>query len=345
MNSRVKQAQKEGATVGDISAGLSYSVIRNALQKVIRLRDPSELGARVVVQGGTFSNDAVLRAFELVSGREAVRPDVPGLMGASAPRSCPRRRAGGAAQQPPRPGQAHLLHDEHHPQALRALREQLPPHRHELLRRHLGAGRVHLGQPLRARRRAPRRPKAGRLTVSSRARHARRRLPNLFAWKYDRVFRYTPLAPEAAPRGVVGIPRVLNLYEDYPFWFTFFTHLGFSVRLSPRSSRAVYEAGIETIPSESVCYPGKLVHGHIARLLKEGVPFIFYPCIPHSPREDPGARNHFNCPIVTSYPEVVLNNIDGMRARARVRYANPFLPLHDAKRLAARLSRSSRGQE
>ena len=127
------------------------------------------------------------------------------------------------------------------------------------------------------------------------------------------------------------------MYEDYPFWFSVFTKLGFSVRLSARSTRAVYEAGLETIPSESVCYPGKLVHGHVARLMKEGVPFIFYPCIPHSPREDSGARNHFNCPIVTSYPEVILNNVDGVR-HGTVRYANPFLPLHDLRRLKKRLA-------
>jgi predicted nucleotide-binding protein (sugar kinase/HSP70/actin superfamily) len=127
------------------------------------------------------------------------------------------------------------------------------------------------------------------------------------------------------------------MYEDYPFWFTVFTSLGFSVRLSARSNRSVYEAGLESIPSESVCYPGKLVHGHVVRLMKEGVPFIFYPCIPHSPREDSGARNHFNCPIVTSYPEVILNNVDGIR-EGTVRYANPFLPLHDPRRLKKRLA-------
>ncbi len=162
-------------------------------------------------------------------------------------------------------------------------------------------------------------------------------LPNLYAWKLHRVFDYAPTPLDDAPRGVVGIPRVLNLYEDYPFWFTVLTRLGFSVRLSPRSTRAVYEAGLDSIPSESVCYPGKLVHGHVTRLLKEEVPFIFYPCIPHSPREDAGARNHFNCPIVTSYPEVVLNNVDGLR-QGRVRFANPFLPLHDLGRLKRRLA-------
>jgi predicted nucleotide-binding protein (sugar kinase/HSP70/actin superfamily) len=160
--------------------------------------------------------------------------------------------------------------------------------------------------------------------------------PNVPVWKLGRVFRYSPLAPEKAPRGVVGIPRVLNLYETYPFWFTFFTALGFSVKLSPRSTKSVYEAGIETIPSESVCYPGKLVHGHVVKLMRDGVPFIFYPCVPYSPKEDQGANNHYNCPIVTSYPEVIRNNVDGIR-QGKVVFKNPFVPLDDPKRLAQRL--------
>ncbi|MGO9309840.1 MAG: acyl-CoA dehydratase activase-related protein [Spirochaetia bacterium] len=357
MNSRVKQAQKEGASVGDISAGLSYSVIRNALQKVIRLRDPAQLGAQVIVQGGTFSNDAVLRAFELVSGREAVRPDVPGLMGAlgAALRAREEAAPSGAART-----ESTLLGRE----ALEGLTTttssrrcgKCANHCHLTVTRFSDQRQFISGNRCERGAEAPRysadsgvaprysadsgiapqaRPKAA--TPPNAAAHVADELPNLFSWKLRRVFDYTPIAAESAPRGVVGIPRVLNMYEDYPFWFTVFTKLGFSVRLSPRSSRAVYEAGLETIPSESVCYPGKLVHGHVARLMKEGVPFIFYPCVPHSPREDSGARNHFNCPIVTSYPEVVLNNVDGLRQGA-LRYANPFLPLHDTRRLKKRLT-------
>jgi len=341
MNSRVKQAQKEGATVGDISAGLAYSVIRNALQKVIRLRDPGQMGTKVVVQGGTFSNDAVLRAFELISGREAVRPDVPGLMGAlgAALRAREEDAGGGSGGR----GQSTLL----------SLSELEGLTTTTISRRcgrcanhcHLTITRFSDGRAFTSGNRCERGAEAemgeaaaDRRAVASSAADA---LPNLYAWKLKRVFDYQPLAPEAAPRGVVGIPRVLNLYEDYPLWFTVFTRLGFSVRLSPRSTRAVYEAGLDSIPSESVCYPGKLVHGHVTRLLKEGVPFIFYPCVPHSPREDAGARNHFNCPIVTSYPEVVLNNVDGIRGAGAhpgaVRYLNPFLPLHSPARLKTRL--------
>ncbi len=329
MNSRVKQAQKEGASLGDIAAGLSYSVIRNALQKVIRLRDPSQLGERVLVQGGTFSNDAVLRAFELVAGRQAVRPDLPGLMGALGAALLARDAAAGM----PRDARSGLLElaQLESLTTLTAMRRcgrcanncLLTVTRFSDGRQFISGNRCERG--------ASESDSQSPEGISPAA-----DLPNLVDWKHERVFAYTPLPPAQAPRGIVGIPRVLNMYEDYPFWFTVLTRLGFSVRLSPRTTRKLYESGMETIPSESVCYPGKLVHGHVARLMKEGVPFIFYPCIPHSPKEDPQARNHFNCPIVTSYPEVVLNNVDGLRQGA-VRYANPFLPLDNPRRLKKRL--------
>jgi predicted CoA-substrate-specific enzyme activase len=350
MNSRVKQAQKEGASVGDISAGLSYSVIRNALQKVIRLRDPRQLGERVVVQGGAFSNDAVLRAFELISGREAVRPDMPGIMGAFGAALLARDAAQGT---PVQPGAGQISAARSRLLDLRELESLtistamkrcgrcannclLTVTRFSDSREFVSGNHCERGG-------AQSIPAEQALTVEAarRAPSAPDPIPNLFAWKYERVFHYAPLPPPHAPRGIVGIPRVLNLYEDYPFWFTVFTRLGFSVRLSPRSSRGVYEAGIETIPSESVCYPGKLVHGHVARLMKEGVPFIFYPCVPHIPKEDPEARNQFNCPIVTSYPEVVLNNVEGTRTNpgrpGALRYADPFLPLQNSRRMKVRL--------
>ena len=330
MNSRVKQAQKEGATVGDISAGLSYSVIRNALQKVIRLRDPAQLGSRVVVQGGTFANDAVLRAFELVAEREVVRPDVPGLMGAfgAALRAREDARESAATRAEPRSVSTLLRLEELERLTTDTISRRCP---HCANHCHLTVTSFSDSRKFISGNRCERGAKRAETE-----KEAAPELPNLFSWKLKRVFDYEPLPPASAPRGVVGIPRVLNMYEDYPFWFTAFTRLGFSVRLSPRSSRAVYEAGLDTIPSESVCYPGKLVHGHVARLMKEGVPFIFYPCVPHVLREDPGARNHFNCPIVTSYPEVVLNNVRGVR-EGTVRYANPFLPLHNLRRLKRRL--------
>ncbi|HOS31293.1 MAG TPA: acyl-CoA dehydratase activase-related protein, partial [Treponemataceae bacterium] len=163
------------------------------------------------------------------------------------------------------------------------------------------------------------------------------RLPNLFDWKYKRLFSYKPLSKDDAPRGEIGIPRVLNAYENYPMWFTFFTKLGFRVRISPRSTRTIYELGLESIPSESVCYPGKIAHGHIEALLKEGVKTIFYPCAPYERKEDEGAGNHYNCPIVTSYPEVLRNNIDSLRQDDSIVFLNPFLPIDHKDRLAERL--------
>jgi predicted CoA-substrate-specific enzyme activase len=335
MNSRVKQAQKEGAGIGDISAGLSYSVIRNALQKVIRLKSPHELGERVIVQGGTFLNDAVLRAFELVSGREAVRPDVAGLMGAFGAALLAREKTAEGKADGKAAGKSGMLGLEELLRLSTSVsmercrscqnRCMLTITRFSDSRCFVSGNRCERGAQAQVGAKQP----TGELSAAP--------VPNLYTWKLERLFQYQPLDPGQAPRGVVGIPRVLNIYEDYPFWFTFFTRLGFSVRLSPRSSRSVYEAGMETIPSESVCYPGKLAHGHITRLMREGVPFIFYPCLPYSPKEDPGASNQFNCPIVTSYPEVILNNVEGLRDSAAVRYANPFLPLHHPARLKKRL--------
>jgi predicted nucleotide-binding protein (sugar kinase/HSP70/actin superfamily) len=170
--------------------------------------------------------------------------------------------------------------------------------------------------------------------------------PNVYAWKYDRLFRYEPLAADKAPRGRIGIPRVLNLYENYPLWFTILTALGFRVELSPRTSKAIYELGMDTIPSESVCYPAKLVHGHAVALarslaLKPGGAdasrTIFYPCVPRERRFVAGSNNRFNCPIVTSYPEVILNNVEAFRDGS-VEYFNPFMPIADDKRLAERLA-------
>jgi len=358
MNSRVKQAQKEGASVGDISAGLSYSVIKNALFKVIKLRDAAAIGEKVVVQGGTFNNDAVLRAFEKISGRHVVRPDVAGLMGAygAALIALDQWRDAGS----PKDALTGL-----------ATPEQLENFSVELELRRCGkcsnnclltintftAGVVTSG-PVERIVAPPRRFVTGNRCergleidlepgpvverneqddVVGIGKPGKRPVPNLFDWKYRRLFSYKHLSAEAAPRGDVGIPRVLNMYENYPFWFTFFTNLGFRVRLSPRSSRLIYELGLETIPSESVCYPGKISHGHVEALLRAGVKFIFYPCAPYEQIEDPGVGNHYNCPIVTSYPEVLKNNVDVLRRDETVTYLDPFLPIDDERRLAERL--------
>ena len=318
MNSRVKQAQKEGATVGDISAGLSYSVIKNALFKVIKLRDPKELGERIVVQGGTFYNDAVLRAFELLSEHEAIRPDISGIMGAFGAALIAKERY--------LAGKASTLLDAN---ALKSFNMQtkstrcrrcnnqclLTIHTFSNKERFISGNRCERG--------------AGKSVDDS-------LLPNLVRYKYERLFNYETLSEQEAIRGVVGIPRVLNMYENYPFWVTFFTKLKFQVILSDPSSKEIYEKGIETIPSESVCYPGKLVHGHIMNLIEKNVDFIFYPSLTYSKKEDLNATNHYNCPVVISYPEVIKNNVDALREKD-VDYYHPFLPFHEKEKLAKRL--------
>ncbi|HWR60054.1 MAG TPA: acyl-CoA dehydratase activase-related protein [Clostridia bacterium] len=318
MNSRVKQAQKEGASVGDISAGLSYSVIKNALFKVIKVKSPEELGAKIVVQGGTFYNDAVLRSFELLSGREAIRPDISGIMGAFGAALLAKER-----------------YSEGHSTSLLGEHQLMDFYLETVVSRCglcsnnclLTINKFGNGESFISGNRCER--GAGKVKE-------RNSLPNLFDFKYKRIFSYKPLDIILAKRGTVGIPRVLNMYEDYPFWFTFFTGLGFRVELSDRSSNKVYEMGIETIPSESVCYPGKLVHGHIMNLISKGVKFIFYPSITHEQLEQKNADNHFNCPIVVSYPEVVKNNIDALREE-KVMFMKPFLPFDDEERMIDRL--------
>jgi predicted CoA-substrate-specific enzyme activase len=340
MNSRVKQAQKEGASVGDISSGLAYSVVKNALFKVIKLRDAGALGKTVLVQGGTFLNDAVLRAFELTAGREAVRPDVAGLMGAYGA-ALLARDAWKALPEGDRPFSSAAGPDQlagFVPSAELARCGgcqnacMLTLNRFPGGRLHVTGNRCERGPELIPGAARPRKTAVGVAAP----------LPNLFAWKLERAFRYEPLPPERAPRGRIGIPRVLNLYENYPLWHTLLSELGFRVELSPRSSKMVYEAGMDTIPSESVCYPAKLAHGHVRKLIDRGVSLVFYPCAPYERREQEGTDNHYNCPIVTSYPEVLRNNIDSFRAPAgtpgAVRCLNPFLPLDDQHRLAERIA-------
>ncbi|MCR5605715.1 MAG: 2-hydroxyacyl-CoA dehydratase [Treponema sp.] len=359
MNSRVKQAQKEGASVADISAGLSYSVIKNALFKVIKLRRASEIGKKVVVQGGTFYNDSVLRAFEKISGVNVFRPDVSGLMGAYGAALIAQDQWEDLNR--PKPGEKNWVPHEIHSGI--ATLEQLESFKVDLELRRCGkcANNCLLtintfstdsteGNGSRAVRmfvtgnRCERGAEIGNNVVdasnkkNTNVEAGEENLPNLFDWKYKRLFQhYVPRRPEDAPMGDVGIPRVLNMYENYPMWFTFFNELGFRVRLSPRSNHSVYEKGLESIPSESVCYPGKITHGHVESLLKQGIKFIFYPCAPYEQQEDAGAGNHYNCPIVTSYPEVLRNNIDELRQNKDILFMNPFLPIYDKKRLAERL--------
>ncbi len=325
MNSKVKQAQKDGADVSDISAGISMSVIKNALFKVIRLRNVEELGQKIVVQGGTFYNDVVLRSLEKLIGREVVRPDIAGIMGAF--------------------GAALLAKERFVSEYVTTL---LPIERLEGYKAQTAMKRCGLcgnncvvtvnhfpdGSDFYSGNRCER--GAGKEKTKT-------DVPNIYEYKYHRLFSYKPLPEKEAPRGVIGLPRVLNMYEDYPFWFTFFTELGYSVLLSGRSSKPIYELGMETIPSESACYPAKLVHGHITDLVRKGIRKIFYPSIPNNIAEDPEANNKYNCPIVTSYPETIRANMDILIGK-EITFYHPFLPLDMPSRMTKRLATELRSE-
>jgi len=328
MNSRVKQAQKEGAEVADISAGLSYAVIKNALQKVIKITDPSEMGEKIVVQGGTFYNNSVLRAFEKIAGCEVLRPDIAGLMGAFGAALVAREQVQGIAGDAGNDSKSGIL-DLAELEALQIdssmARCGICENNCMLTINKFGGGRVFISgnrceRPL------------GKQTSDA------PRGQDLYQYKYERIFDYSPLPVEEAHRGKVGIVRALNLYENYPFWHTFFTHLGYEVVLSPPSSRAVYEKGLESMPSESVCYPAKLAHGHVAELINAGVTNIFYPSVVYEKREYNEPSDCFNCPIVVSYPEVLRTNVDEIETLG-ITFRNPFLNMDDNKSMIRELQR------
>ena len=309
MNSKVKQAQKEGASVNDISAGLAYSVIKNALFKVIKVSSAAELGRHIVVQGGTFYNDAVLRSFEKIADCEVVRPDIAGIMGAFGCALIARERFA------LNPSYETTMLSFEQINALEFTTSmakckgctnncRLTINRFSGNRQYISGNRCERG-----------------LGKQKNANN----VPNLYEYKSNRLFQYyQPLSADEASRGSVGIPRVLNMYENYPFWFTFFTKLGYQVILSPSSTHKIYELGIESIPSESECYPAKLAHGHVAWLIKQGVDFIFYPSLFYERQEFEAANNHYNCPIVTSYSENIRNNVDEI-GQGQVTFRNPFM--------------------
>ena len=318
MNSKIKQAQKEGFTVGDISAGLSYSVIKNAIQKVMKIRDMKTLGENIVVQGGTFYNDAVLRAFELIIGKNVIRPDIAGLMGAY-----------GVALLAKQQYEANL-DMEYHSTILKI--NELDNLKIETSHVRCQGCENHCLLTINKFSDGSRCITGNRCEKGEGISNKSKDLPNLVKYKYERTFDYTPLDATEAKRGTVGIPRVLNMYEDYPFWFTFLTNLGFRVIISEKSNRKTYEKGIESMPSESVCFPAKLSHGHIISLINSGITTIFYPCIPYSRKEFKDSNNHYNCPIVTSYPEVLKNNVEELKSK-KINFLNPFLPF-EANKLA-----------
>ena len=318
MNSKVKQAQKEGAEVVDISAGLAYSVIKNALYKVIKIADPNDLGKHIVVQGGTFYNDAVLRSFEKITGVDAIRPDIAGIMGAFGAALIARERYDGISES------SMLSIDKINRLTYETTLTRCKGCTNSC---HLTINKFSGGRQFITGNRCER-----GLGKERNKEH----LPNLFDYKFHRLFDYEPLSADLAVRGTVGIPRVLNMYENYPFWFTFFTKLGYRVVLSPQSTRKIYELGIESIPSESECYPAKLAHGHISWLIKKGIKFIFYPCVPYEHKEIDNTNNHYNCPIVTSYAENIKNNVEELKTE-NIDFRNPFLSFESEEILAKRL--------
>ena len=318
MNSKVKQAQKEGATVADISSGLAYSVIKNALFKVIKLTDPTELGENIVVQGGTFYNDAVLRSFETISGCTAIRPDIAGIMGAFGAALIARER-----------------HEKGYETLMLSIEEINQLSFDTKLTRCQGCTN-HCLLTINQFNNGRQYITGNRCERGLGKEKNKEQIPNLFEYKNKRMFNYKSLTLEEASRGTVGIPRVLNFFENYPFWAVFFKQLGFSTVLSPQSSHKIYDMGIESIPSESECYPAKLAHGHIEWLIKENVDFIFYPCIPYERNEFKGSDNHYNCPIVTSYAENIKNNVDEI-TNGNVRFINPFLSFQSEETISQRL--------
>lgn len=320
MNSKVKQAQKEGASVSDISAGLAYSVIKNALFKVIKVSDASELGRHIVVQGGTFYNDAVLRSFEKIAGCEAIRPDIAGIMGAFGAALIAREHYTAGSE-------TTMLSIER----IKALQFETSmakckgcTNNCRLTINKFTGGRQYIS--------------GNRCERGIGKQKNENGVHNLFDYKLKRMFDYEPLPADEAKRGTVGIPRVLNMYENYPFWYTFFTRLGYQVVLSPLSNRNIYELGIESIPSESECYPAKLAHGHVSWLINQKVDFIFYPALFYERNEFDEANNHYNCPIVTSYSENIKNNIEEI-GRGEVILRNPFMSFRDIKTISEALVR------
>lgn len=318
MNSKVKQVQKEGVSVSDISAGLSYSVIKNALYKVIKIRNFDELGKNIIVQGGTFYNDGILRSFEKITGINVVRPEIAGLMGAY-----------GAA----------LISKENHKEneiSTIITRDKINDFTIETSCERCGICGNNCLLTINKFSETEKYITGNRCERSLGEIAKKKNVPNLYKYKLKRIFSYKPLSKEEAIRGEIGIPRVLNMYENYPFWFTFLTKLKFKVVLSPISNKGIFKLGIETIPSESACYPAKISHGHIMYLINKGLKIIFYPCVPYEYKEDSGANNHYNCPMVTSYPDVIKNNIDDLKEK-NIKYLSPFLSLHNKEKLYKRL--------
>ncbi len=306
MNSSVKQAQKDGATIEDISAGLSLSVVKNALYKVIRATSPDELGKRVVVQGGTFLNDAVLRAFEQEMGVEVVRSNIAGLMGAYGAALYSMEKVKGKDVKSTLSNKQELENFTHE---IKVANCGMCNNNCRLTINTFAGGKKFI---------------AGNRCERPITKKAPSNDRNIFAYKLELLSQYKP---QEGKRGTIGLPMGLNMYELLPFWWRFFTDLGFKVVHSPYSSRKLYQKGQQTIPSDTICFPAKLMHGHVQSLIDDGVDTIFYPCMSYNFDEGKG-DNHYNCPVVAYYPEVIINNMKSVRD---ITFIKPYLGIHRPK--------------
>ena len=339
MNSSVKQAQKEGASIEDIAAGLCYSVVRNALYKVIKLRDSGELGDTVVVQGGTFLNDAVLRAFELLTECEVTRPNIAGLMGAYGAALTARMHYADEAEDEDvdtTDTKEAVIADVRHTASNILSGEELDNLSMTSERDVCKLCQNHCKLTITTFQDGSRYVTGNRCERGGDAKKKRSDRPNLYDYKYKRCFAYRRLTDKKATRGEIGIPRVLNMYENYPFWFTLLTSLGFKVMISGRSSHELFETGIESIASENICYPAKLVHGHIKWLLNKGVKNIFYPCVSYEENLVPNTDNHYNCPVVANYPVVIGANMPELREEG-IRYMRPYFNMANHELMVDRI--------
>ncbi len=309
MNSSVKQAQKEGVTVENISAGLSISVVKNALYKVIRVHSADELGKRIVVQGGTFLNDAVLRAFEQEMGVDVIRPDIAGMMGAYGAALYARQNGKGTSGLLTREELKAFTY------STRSVTCKGCNNRCQLTVNDFGNGRRFIG---------------GNRCEKPVTNQAQDDSLNLYEYKLKLLSEYQP---GSGTRGVIGLPMGLNMYEMYPFWHAFFTSLGYQVKMSGFSNRKLYLKGQGTIPSDTVCFPAKMMHGHIQQLIEMGVDIIFYPCMTYNFDEKKGA-NHYNCAVIAGYPEVIEANTVNFGG---IRYINDYVGPHARREFPNRI--------
>ncbi|WP_040398485.1 2-hydroxyacyl-CoA dehydratase [Anaerococcus senegalensis] len=322
MNSKVKQAQKEGSDVSDIAAGLCYSVIKNAIQKVIKVRDPKSLGENIVVQGGTFYGDAILRSFEKLSSRNVTRPEISGLMGAMGMALISKEKSTGHSK----------------------ILSEAEIDNFTYTQKSARCGKCTNNCSLQINIF----PDGSRFITGNRCERGagvkqEETLADLNMYKFKNKLLFDrPTLGDKNILGKVGLPRVLNMYEDYPFWHEFFTSLGFDVVLSDKSSREIYEKGIATISSETACYPAKITHGHIENLLEKNIDILFYPAIFYEYKQFDRAQNHMNCPVVSGYPDVIKNNVDGLK---NVKYMAPYLSFESEKIIGDRLVEIFEGYE